>query len=420
MKVLYLSHGDPDIEFSGVPLIAKQYLLSLKQNGHEGVLLLPGVNTFTKNFGNKKDEITKFYWPSIDNWSLQAFQKKPDRFSDLNLEIDYKPDIIHILDWINFSPSVLKKLKSFNVPIVRHILNFEDFCYFTSPIFFHSDNNICKPPLSSENCSTCILKNKDKNIFDKIKSFLFNRKEKLKKNFENRQSIIKEHFINYFDHLIFPSSSFAEFFFEHYKDTKQYSIINLGIERPKDKKNKKNNDSINIIFCGGADLRKGWFVIENTFKRILIDGLTNFNLRVYGHKKKTSQSSLSKFKNINFFESYSPDEIDTIFGWADLAIVPTLFEGYSKIVREFMVRGVIPISTDAFGIPDIVKNNVNGIIIKKPLENNLYITLKNILLNREILEYMKNNLQNIKIIEPNEEFKKIQQVYQTLINKKII
>jgi len=129
---------------------------------------------------------------------------------------------------------------------------------------------------------------------------------------------------------------------------------------------------------------------------------------------------LSKFKNINFFESYSPDEIDTIFGWADLAIIPTLFESYSKIVREFMARGVIPISTDAFGIPDIVKNNVNGIIIKKPLENNLYITLKNILLNREILEYMKNNLQNIKIIEPNEEFKKIQQVYQTLINKKII
>ena len=30
MKVLFLSHGDPNIDFSGVPLIAKQYINNLK------------------------------------------------------------------------------------------------------------------------------------------------------------------------------------------------------------------------------------------------------------------------------------------------------------------------------------------------------------------------------------------------------
>ena len=43
MKILYLSHGDPDTDFSGVPLIAKQYINHFSKIGHECALLLPNI-----------------------------------------------------------------------------------------------------------------------------------------------------------------------------------------------------------------------------------------------------------------------------------------------------------------------------------------------------------------------------------------
>ena len=70
MKILFLSHGDPDVDFSGVPLIAKQYINNLKKIGHECALLLPKINSNKINFENKRDNIAKFYWPSIDNFSI--------------------------------------------------------------------------------------------------------------------------------------------------------------------------------------------------------------------------------------------------------------------------------------------------------------------------------------------------------------
>ena len=416
MKVLFISHGDPDIDFSGVPLIAKQYIINLRKIGHECALLLPKINDKEINFENNIYDIAKFYWPSISNWGLKAFEKKPNQFNVSTSQIDFIPDIVHILNWVNFSPSVLVKLKSFNVPIVRHMYNFEDFCYFTRPIYFHKDHEACRAPLSPENCSTCITKNQNKKTSDKIKSIIFNKKKKLRKSLENRDYVIKEHFINYSDHLIFPCRSFAEFFFEHYRGSKPYSIVNHGIEKPKNKIKENSNDDINIIFCGGTELAKGWFVIENVFKKILMDGSKNFKLRIYGDKKITSKSSLSAYKNVSFFERYAPGEIDKIFGWADIAIAPFFFETYSRIVREFMIRGVIPISTDAFGIPDIIEDNVNGFIIKKPMETDLYKILNTILSNRKILENMKKKVKNTVITTPEDELNNILKIYKKLTN----
>jgi hypothetical protein len=162
MKILYLSHGDPDTDFSGVPLIAKQYINYFSKIGHECALLLPNSTNQKKiNSGINRSKFIKLYWPTINEWRLKAFEKKPNEYDNTNSQIYFKPDVIHILDWVNFSPSILENLKFFNVPIIRHMYNFEDFCYFTRPIYFHKIHEPCKAPLSVENCLTCIIKNED-------------------------------------------------------------------------------------------------------------------------------------------------------------------------------------------------------------------------------------------------------------------
>jgi glycogen synthase len=65
MKILFVSHGDPDVDFSGVPLIAGQYIMNLKKRGHDCALLLPKSNQFKTDKKSKTEIIKKFYWPNV-------------------------------------------------------------------------------------------------------------------------------------------------------------------------------------------------------------------------------------------------------------------------------------------------------------------------------------------------------------------
>jgi glycosyltransferase involved in cell wall biosynthesis len=124
---------------------------------------------------------------------------------------------------------------------------------------------------------------------------------------------------------------------------------------------------------------------------------------------------LSYFKNVSFYDDFNPKEIDEIFGWADLGIAPFLFETYSRIIREYMVREVVPIGTDAFGIPEVIKDKFNGFLIEKPLKQNLFIILKYILENKKKISEMKNNLKKADIISPEQEIQDIMKIYEQYI-----
>ena len=240
------------------------------------------------------------------------------------------------------------------------------------------------------------------------------KKRKLKIIFELENLWLINIFENYFDHLIFSSKFFADFFLKHHKSSKPYSLIKHGIKEPQKTFQKNDDDFVNIIFCGATEPAKGWFIIEDVFFKILKNYSFKFNLRIYGNKKVTSKSKLSYFKNVSFYDEFHPKDIDEIFGWADLGIAPFLFETYSRIIREFMIRGVVPIGTDAFGIPEVINDKYNGFLIKKPFKKNLFDILKNILENKKQISEMRNNLKKADIISPDQEMQDIMKIYKKL------
>ena len=75
----------------------------------------------------------------------------------------------------------------------------------------------------------------------------------------------------YFDHLIFPTKNFADFYFSHFNLNKNFDIIGFGVKKNLENSNKifNPNKKINFIFVGGGSERKGWKLIENSFDKIL-------------------------------------------------------------------------------------------------------------------------------------------------------
>lgn len=174
MNILYICHNTYLVEQSGVPLMADRYAKQCLEIGYKVGILTPSDKEINYTLNKKnKNKINYFNWPSIKNWNIEAFS---DSFNDnfrKKIIFNFKPDIVHVLDWINIRPDFLDFIKELKVPIVKHVLNFEDYCALTSPIYKNYHGNPCKPGLTAEKCTKCIQENKlkKKNFLKKAFSY---------------------------------------------------------------------------------------------------------------------------------------------------------------------------------------------------------------------------------------------------------
>lgn len=130
-------------------------------------------------------------------------------------------------------------------------------------------------------------------------------------------------------------------------------------------------------------------------------------------KKKTSKSILKKYNSVEFFDSFNEEELYHILNWADIGLVPSYFEGYCKVLREFIECGLVPITTDFFG-SEIIKDNFNGIVIQKPYYDNMLKSILRLLDDITLLSKYKNNIKNTSIVYEDDELRNIFDIYNKL------
>ena len=422
MNIVYITQAKSTDLNHGTPILANQYLnLALKKN-YNVCLLTPTYDEQLFYKTHKKNEIFYNYLPAIHNWSLNGFEFENDNLKN-DLDLPFKPDLFHIIDLVNFDSQLLYKLKKYKIPIIRHICSFEDFCYFVTPVLNNSDNSLCRMKLDKEVCSECITKNlfKRLKLIKKIGFLLSNKKKKTKNNFENnlknRNQIINFHLNEIYDYLIFASNDYADYYFSHTRNKKkEFSIIPHGIKKDLAIK-KVKNEKINFIYTGGVIFNKGWDIIEKSFYYLLKKYSNKINLRVYGDKKKTLKSKIANFKNVELFDKYDHRDLNKILSWADIGIIPSYFDTYNLFLRELINQNVIPITSNFFSVSEIIQNNHNGIILNKNNKENLIKSVEEIINNFNFRNKLNENIKNIKIISDDEEFKKVNEIYEKFFNK---
>ena len=89
-----------------------------------------------------------------------------------------------------------------------------------------------------------------------------------------------------------------------------------------------------------------------------------------------------KYKNVSFFPYRSqilPKDklLDQFYKKADIFVYPTFVDSFGFGLLEAMSCGLPIITTDLFAIPEIVKNNKNGLLMNVPFKfhNKKYITI---------------------------------------------
>jgi len=173
------------------------------------------------------------------------------------------------------------------------------------------------------------------------------------------------------------------------------------------KSNISDLDIVNLGVLANFSEAKGHDFLINSFEK-LIKVNENYRLILGGHgSRKEKIESMVKEKALQHFvqfDGYVENKID-FFSKIDIMIIPSKNESFGRVILESMSSGIPVIATAVGGIPEIITNNINGVLVKYGNEEQLIdaiIRMKDDNLKKKIIinakEYVGKNFSKNKYL----------------------
>ncbi len=174
----------------------------------------------------------------------------------------------------------------------------------------------------------------------------------------------------------------------NYVDTKIYCPIK-----------RKNDGKIHITFPRRASPERGYWLMSAALPPILDkynDVVFQFVGFAHGHDIQKDILQLEKnYPNRVSHCMVEPDEMVKIYQNTDISLIPTLYcEGTSLSCLEAQACGNVVISTNVGGLPDLIIDGFNGLLIN-PTGQDLMKALDKVLADADLREKLSQNAINV-------------------------
>ena len=194
------------------------------------------------------------------------------------------------------------------------------------------------------------------------------------------------------------------------------AIVNNGISKHKIKIKKKKN-FISFVFLANLTESKGIKELLDSITHLnKKTKLIKFNFNIIGDFTNTFSREDKKsflklnhiYNNVKFFGFQKGKKKFEILANSDIMIYPTYDDCFPLCILEALSYGLPVISTNVGAIPDIIKHNINGIIINKINKKNIINSINYYLKNKNVInkqskinKKLYNNYFNFEIFENN-------------------
>ncbi len=150
---------------------------------------------------------------------------------------------------------------------------------------------------------------------------------------------------------------------------------------------------VTLLILASLVPQKGHLFLLKAVKKLIDEGTTNFKLRIVGTGEM--ENELEKFvteMNINDYVDfcgvikYGSEEMFSEYRNADIFIHPSVIapngdkEGIPGTIIEAMASSLPVISTYHAGIPSIIKNSINGLLVKENVAADLALAIKSLII----------------------------------------
>lgn len=193
--------------------------------------------------------------------------------------------------------------------------------------------------------------------------------------------------------VIVLSESWKEFFISFVNEEKILVLHNsVKISENFNKEIKTDNEKVTFLFMGRCSNRKGVYDLLDIVENIKNDNEyteNNFELLLAG------DGELEKIKNIINVKKI--DNIVKVLGWvdekereellkkSDVFILPSYNEGLPMAMLEAMSRGLVPVVSSVGGIPEVIKDGLNGYINEAGDKEAFYTNMVNLICHKDLI-----------------------------------
>lgn len=379
----------------------------LKENGHE-------IAFFSmQNEKNIKTEKKEYFVEEIDlnsNNKLKAleviYSKKNKKKMEEALE-DFKPDIVHLNNFQRqLSVSIIAPIKKRKIPIVFTAHDVQAIC--PAITMLDGNKNICEACINGKymNCvnKKCVKNSKLKSVLGAI---------------EGRYYRLKKIYQKQIDYIITPSEFYKKKLIEdgiyankikalhNFIDMKQYDV--------------ETEDKGYALYFGRLSKEKGILNLIKAFSKI-----NGGELYIAGEgeekeniEKLIDENRLNdRVKLLGFLNS---EQMKEYIRRCKFIIVPSIwYENCPYSILETLAIGKPVIGANIAGIPELVKDNVNGFTYEYDNVEQLTQKIKDLFDNKSLTrKFSENSKQMCKDLYSKENYyNEIMNIYNSLLKEK--
>lgn len=224
-------------------------------------------------------------------------------------------------------------------------------------------------------------------------------------------------FLENVDAVICLSSQWKAFFSDNFSIPKLYVVNNI-VSKPTDLEQTRSTDVVSFLFLGYISERKGVWELLKAVEAIK-ETHSSFKIVIGGNgeteKLQRMIQDLGLVDFVNFIGWTSGEQKIDLLRNSDVFILPSQNEGLPISILEAMSYGLPIISTKVGGIPEVIENNVNGILINP---NNLDELIQSMIFaieNPEVrVEFGQNNELRIQKFYPDSVKKQLEEIYNNI------
>lgn len=209
--------------------------------------------------------------------------------------------------------------------------------------------------------------------------------------------------INDCDKLIVLSPQWKDYFTGIGIDVKKIIILNNIVAMPDVKRSVcKDKTPVRMLFMGTLSQRKGIRDLLSVIIEHHNELRGKYMLRFGGNEDEDIIKKIladNKLDDVARFEGWvTGEKKQELQEWANTYILPSYNEGLPISILEALAYGMPVISTPVGGIPEVVKNGRNGILVEPGNKEEIWAALKHYLDNPACID--TEGKESIKIVEP--------------------
>lgn len=168
--------------------------------------------------------------------------------------------------------------------------------------------------------------------------------------------------------FIVLSESWKKFYIDSLGlEARQVLVLPNPVKLPSQVPCRKGSPKVNFVFFGRIGERKGVFDLIQAFAALPPEQKTGSGLTLAGdgevEQARRLVESLDLMDQVTVLDWLGPDQRDTLLFKADVFVLPSYNEGLPMALLEAMAWGLPVITTPVGGIPELVTQSQNGLLV---------------------------------------------------------